>query len=72
MISRERCVFSDLDDALDFQARKNENNPFPMTEFLRPTHIEKVDGKPQCTPINPRIILFLVSDHEPQNEESAR
>ena len=72
VISRERCVFSDLDDALDFQARKNENNPFPMTEFIRPTHIEKVDGKPQCTPINPRIILFLVSDHEPQNEESAR
>ena len=72
VISRERCIFQDLDDALSFQAKKGEENAAPMTEFLRPTLIEKVDGVPQSSPVNPRIILLLVSDHEPQNEESAR
>lgn len=71
VISRERCIFQDLDDALNFQMQKNGNEAFPMTEFLRPTPIEKVDGVPQSTPVNPRIILLLVSDHEPKNEESA-
>lgn len=71
VISRERCIFQDLDDALNFQARKGEENASPMTEFLCPTPIEKVDGVPQSSPVNPRIILLLVSDHEPQNEESA-
>ena len=72
VISRERCIFQDLDDALNSQIKKDENNAFPMTEFLCPTHIEKVDGVPQATPVAPRIILLLVSDHEPQNEEPAR
>lgn len=72
VISRERCIFQDLDDALKAQVAKDENNAFPMTEFLCPTHIEKVDGVPQSTPVNPRVILLLVSDHEPQNEEPAR
>lgn len=71
VISRERCVFQDLDDALNFQMRKNDNKAFPLTEFLLPTLIEKVDGVPQSTPVNPRIILFLVSDHDAQVQESA-
>ena len=71
VISRERCVFQDLDDALNFQMRKNDNKAFPLTEFLLPTPIEKVDGVPQSTPVNPRIILFLVSDHDAQVQESA-
>ncbi len=72
VISRERCVFQDLDDALNAQMRHGETNALSMTEFLRPSPIEKVDGIAQCTPVNPRIILLLVSDHEPQNEESDR
>ncbi len=72
VISRERCIFQDLDDALNAQTRKGENEGPAMTEFLRPTPIEKVDGVPQCSPVNPRIILLLVSDHDVKNEESAR
>lgn len=71
VISRERCVFQDIEDALEYQKRKNGDNPLPMTEFIRPLPIEKVDGVPQCTPLKPRIILLLVSDHEPKNQESA-
>lgn len=71
VISRERCIFQDLDDALNFQMKKNEDNASSMTEFLCPTPVEKVDGVPQISPVKPRIILLLVSDHEPKNEESA-
>jgi len=72
VISRERCIFQDLDAALNAQMRKGEGDGPSMTEFLRPTPIEKIDGVPQSSPINPRIILLLVSDHDVKDQESAR
>ncbi len=69
VISRERCVFQDLDDALKIQGGGQSSSP--IVEFLRPQPVRKDDDTPRNTPANPRIILLLVSDHEPKNEESA-
>lgn len=82
VVSRQRCIFSDMEDALAYQLKRNNNTTNSITEFITPTLPEEVDGKPVFTPQNPRFILMLVEEtptqtqntaqDESQNQESAR
>lgn len=66
VVSRERCIFPDYESALEYQAKRNGQTPYPMTEFIVPTRPEEVDGKPLYTPLNPRIILMLIEEPRPE------
>lgn len=65
VVSRERCIFSDYEEALAYQRQRNNNEAFPMTEFVVPTRPEEVNGVPQYSPREPRIILMLIEEPRP-------
>lgn len=68
VVSRERCIFPDYESALEYQCKRNGQTPYPMTEFIVPTHPEEMDGKPVYTPLNPRIILMLIEEPRPESQ----
>ena len=70
VVSRERCIFRDMEDALTYQLTRNNNTPNPITEFICPSQPEKADGADVFTPQNPRFILMMVEESRPQ--ESAQ
>lgn len=65
IVSFEQCIFTDVSQVMDYQAKRNKGNVFPITEFITPTTLEIVNGKEQSTLLNPRFILFLVRDVKP-------
>lgn len=62
VVSRERCIFQDIEQALEYRLRRNGNKPSPMIEFIAPTKPEVINGKEIYTPRAPRIILMLVEE----------
>jgi Uncharacterized conserved protein len=67
VVSRERCIFPDYEDALAYLREHNGNTTCPITEFVVPTRPEEINGKPQYTPREPRIILMLVEEPRPES-----
>lgn len=62
VVSRERCIFQDLEDALEYQRQRNGGTAYPLTEFVIPTKPEEINGKPVFSPREPRIILMLIEE----------
>ena len=69
MVSRERCIFRDMEDALTYQLSRNNNTPNPITEFICPSQPEKSEGNDVFTPQNPRFILMMVEESHPQESD---
>lgn len=69
VVSRERCIFRDMEDALAYQLNRNGNAPNPITEFICPSQPEQSDGADVFTPRNPRFILMMVEESHPQETE---
>ena len=74
VVSRQRFIFSDMEDALAYQLKRNKNVPNPITEFICPSIPDMVDGKPVFTPKNPRFILMMVEESpvpvQPQQQDN--
>ncbi len=72
IVSRERCVFPDMEDVLLAQSRRDPESPCPLMEFICPSEYPQEGEEDAATPSNPKMLLMLVSDHEAPNEEPAR
>lgn len=71
IVSRERCVFPDMESVLFAQSQRDPEAQAPLMEFVRPTECPKDGEEDTATPSNPRMLLMLISDHEAPNEEPA-
>lgn len=63
IVSRQRCIFPTMEDAIAYQQNRNNNSSVPIFEFLTPTQPILVEEKETYTPQNPRFILMLVEDN---------
>lgn len=70
IVSRERCIFQDVEHAMQYHLNRC-HGATSMTEFLQPTKPEMMNGNPIYTPQNPRFILMMIAENEPQTQESA-
>lgn len=72
VVSRGRCIFQEMEQALDYLLQRNNNKVSPMVEFVAPTKPEEINGKQIYTPRSPRIILMLVEETQmPQTQPQA-
>lgn len=62
VVSRGRCIFQELEDALNYQKSMNNGEDVPLMEFITPVLPEVINGTPQYSPKNPQIILMLVEE----------
>lgn len=62
VVSRGRCIFQDMEQALEYLQQRNGNKVVPMVEFIAPIKPEEINGKQIYTPRSPRIILMLVEE----------
>ena len=63
VVSRERCIFPDLLDALNYRKKRDEGSGYSTVEFITPRQPDVNElGAPEFTPMNPRIILLMVED----------
>lgn len=69
VVSRGRCIFQDVEQALDYMQQRNGNKPIPMVEFVAPTKPEEINGKQIYTPRSPRIILMLMEEPQAPQEQ---
>ena len=70
IVSRERCIFQDVEHAMQYHLNRC-HGATSMTEFLKPSLPEMINGNPNYTTQNPRFILMMVAEHEPETQEPA-
>ncbi len=66
VISRSRSIFVEMEDALAYLQQQSGNQTPPIVEFIIPTNPEEINGKPQYSLQQPRIVLVLVEETIPQ------
>lgn len=63
IVSRERCIFPDMEDALAYQQERDKNTGNSIVEFIIPRlPDENADMNAAYTGLNPRIILMMVEE----------
>lgn len=64
IVSRERCIFPDMEDALAYQQQRDKDTKNSTIEFIIPRQLDKdANGKETFTGLNPRIILLMVEEN---------
>jgi len=67
IVSRERCIYQDMEDALKYQQERDKDSGNSTVEFIIPRPADRdLDGKEIFTGMNPRIILMMVEENIPQ------
>ena len=69
VVSRGRCIFPDMEQALEYQVQRNGNKTCPLVEFLAPTIPEEINGTLAYSPRSPSIILMLIEENQPQPQK---
>lgn len=63
IVSRQYCIFPDMEDALAYQQQRDKDTQNSTVEFIIPRKPDKdADGNDIFTGLNPRIILMMVED----------
>ncbi|MCQ2283738.1 MAG: hypothetical protein MJZ57_02415 [Bacteroidales bacterium] len=68
VVSRDVCIYPELEQAMADQKRRYGEVQPPMMEFLSPAPQDDLGGIEKPQPTNPLFILFLVSDAFAQSE----
>lgn len=63
IVSRECCIFPDMEDALAYQQERDKDTGNSTVEFIIPRQPDKdAEGNATLTGLNPRIILMMVEE----------